>query len=122
MDREMYMNCVLVNIKNPNTSMVALNTPEIFKANIGRYGAYITIAGADVTFPDPGDSRDESLGDRHLNEPMALDEGPVLLPDPAPEVGTIQQSSVAISEGRVRQEVFQKFLMFMVIIISILIV
>jgi hypothetical protein len=92
--REMYMNCALVNIYNPNNSPAILNAPEIFTANIGLYGAWRTIEGSDVRFPDPGVSADNSLGDRNLSDPILSTSGRVLFPLPAPEVGTNLQMSM----------------------------
>ena len=114
----MYMNCALVNINNPNKSVRILNTPEIFKANIGRYGDYATVLGADVTFPNPGESRDESMGDRRLHEPVSLEQGPVRLPDPAPEVGTTQQPSVPISRADPKFEAYRLNFMIITIILT----
>ena len=85
--REMYMNCAMVNIDNRNTSAV-LEGPEIFKANIGQFGEFKTVEGADVTLPDPGTSVDNSLGDRKLNQPVLINSN-IQLPSPAPEVGVI---------------------------------
>ena len=114
MDREMYMNCALVNINNPNKSLTTFNAPEIFKANIGPFGMYGTIEGADVQFPDPGISIDQSLGDRRLNQPFVLNERPVILPDAALEVGTEQQSgtttalpSIAITQSGANRKAYQ---------------
>jgi hypothetical protein len=91
--REMYMNCALVNIYNPNLYRDVLNTPEIFTANIGLYGMGQTIEGSDVRFPDPGISADYTLGDRNLSDPIFSRSGRVLFPEPAPEVGTDLQTS-----------------------------
>ena len=121
-NREMYMNCALVNINNPNTSVLALTTPEIFKANIGQYGAFATVEGADVRFPDPGDSRDESLGDRQLNEPLLLDQGSILLPAAAPEVGTVQRSPVAISKADDKHKMIQLKHLILIISISLILI
>jgi hypothetical protein len=83
----MYMNCAMVNIINSNPS-AKLNGPEIFKANIGAFGAFKTVEGADVTLPEPGTSVDKSLGDRKLNQPVLVN-SQVQQPSPAPEVGAI---------------------------------
>lgn len=99
----MYMSCALVNINNPNRSVTTLDGPEIFKANIGPFGKYGTIEGADVQFPDPGISIDQSLGDRRLNQPVVLNDKPVLLPDAAFEVGTDQGTTTALPSVIVAQ-------------------
>jgi len=99
----MYMNCALVNINNPNKALTTFHAPEIFKANIGPFGMYGTIEGADVQFPDPGISIDQSLGDRRLNQPVVLNDRPVLLPDAALEVGTDQQLGTTTESGANRK-------------------
>lgn len=96
--REMYMNCAMVNIINPDTSVKALDTPEIFKANIGAFGGFKTVETADVTLPDPGTSVDNTLGDRKLNQPILVN-SIVQKPSPAPQVGVIMGSSGGGSEA-----------------------
>jgi hypothetical protein len=88
----MYMNCAMVNIINPNTSIKTLDTPEIFKANIGAFGGFKTVETEDVTLPDPGTSVDNTLGDRKLNQPVLVN-SVVQQPSPAPQVGAIMGSS-----------------------------
>jgi hypothetical protein len=87
----MYMNCAMVNIINSNPS-AQLNGSEIFKANIGAFGGFKTVEGADVTLPEPGTSVDTSLGDRKLNQPILVN-SQVQQPSPAPEVGAIAASA-----------------------------
>jgi hypothetical protein len=114
------MNCALVNIINHNASYLSLDAPEIFKANIGEYGAFRTIAGADVQFPEPGKSVDATLGDRHLNEPTLLSAHQVRLPEPAPEVGTYRQSSSFATDSLASRSIPKlKFLFSVFVFISV---
>jgi hypothetical protein len=91
----------MVNIINPNTSIATLNSPEIFKANIGAFAGFKTVEGEDVTLPDPGTSVDNTLGDRKLNQPVPTN-SVIQAPSPAPQVGVVMGSgggAAAVAAG-----------------------